>query len=75
MPHTIALSATAGASVRPAITPRRVGATAPSRRATAAVFDWIDAAEAAQRIWARNMLLAIVAATALAWLLSRVVDG
>lgn len=72
MAHSITLPQ-AAAPVHAANVHKRVGATAPSLRATTAVLDWIDAAEAARRIWARNMLLAVVAAMALAWLLSRVV--
>ena len=73
MVRSISLSTTAPA--RPVNGHKSVGATAPSLRATAAVVAWIDAAAAAQRIWARNMLLALVAAAALAWLLSRVGGG
>jgi len=43
---------------------RRRGVTAPSPRAVAAVLAWIDAAEAANRTWARNLLevLAVIVA-------------
>jgi hypothetical protein len=61
-------AATSARGVSRSSAARRCAVRPPSRRAINGLLKWIDDAEAAQRTWARNALVAVCVIAVLAWL-------